>query len=184
MGVLDQGVAASRYRYHVVPRTLCFIIFEQDVLLLRGAADKRIWPNKYNGVGGHVERDEDLYTAAIREMQEETGLDVRDVRLRGLINVDAGAAPETDQAQPGIIVFVFSAISDSRDVVESPEGTLEWLPIEGLLSDDELTEQLVEDLPIILPRVLSMSDEDPPFFAHYTYGEHDELLVAFASPFR
>ena len=33
MGREDQGVAASRHRYHVVPRTLCFVRHGDEVLL-------------------------------------------------------------------------------------------------------------------------------------------------------
>ena len=60
----DQGVAASRGRYQVVPRTLCFVTHEDAVLLLKGAPTKRIWPGRYNGLGGHVEPDEDVLAAA------------------------------------------------------------------------------------------------------------------------
>ena len=169
MGKLDQGVAASRGRYHVVPRTLSFITHGDDVLLLRGAPHKRIWPNRYNGVGGHVERDEDVLTAAVREMQEETGLEVRDVRLRGVIHIDAG------DAQTGILLFVFTAAATTRQFSPSSEGTLEWVPQEQVLDLD-----LVEDLPHILPRLLSMAADEPPFFAQYAYDENDELTVTFA----
>ena len=169
MGKLDQAVAASRGRYHAVPRTLSFITHGNDVLLLRGAPDKRIWPNRYNGVGGHVERDEDVLTAAVREMQEETGLDVHNVRLRGVVNIDAG------DPQTGILLFVFTAEATGREFSPSPEGTLEWVPREQVLGLD-----LVEDLPLILPRVLSMGADEPPFFAQYTYDQNDELRVTFA----
>ncbi|MDH7485098.1 MAG: NUDIX domain-containing protein [Anaerolineae bacterium] len=169
MGKQDQGIAVSRGRDHVVPRTLSFITHGEDVLLLRGAPDKRIWPNRYNGVGGHVERDEDVLTAAVREMQEETGLQVRNVRLRGVIHIDAG------EAQTGILLFVFTAQAMERQLSPSREGTLEWVPRERLSSLD-----LVEDLPLILPRVLSMAADEPPFFAHYDYDEDDALIVTFA----
>ena len=55
----DQGVevSLSRDRYTVIPRTLCFVTRGDRVLLLRGALTKRIWANKYNGIGGDVERD-------------------------------------------------------------------------------------------------------------------------------
>ena len=158
MGKIDQAVAASRGRYHVVPRTLSFITLGDDVLLLRGAPDKRIWPNQYNGVGGHVERDEDVLTAAVREMQEETGLDVRNVRLRGVVNIDAG------DPQSGILIFVFTAEAMGREFSPSSEGTLKWVDREQALAVD-----LVEDLPLILPRVLNMGLDEPPFFAQYTY---------------
>src|SRR5690554_8185938 len=88
MGAKDQGADAIEGRWLVIPRTLCFITHGDDVLLLKRGLHKRVYPGRYNGVGGHIERDEDPLTSAIREMQEETGLTVEDVRLRGLIHVD------------------------------------------------------------------------------------------------
>ena len=149
---------------------MCFITHGDEVLLLRGAPTKRIWPNKYNGVGGHVEADEDIYTSAVREMREETGLDVADARLRGILNIDVGQ-------ETGIIVFVFTARALGRDVRPSPEGTLEWIKQDQLKTLD-----LVEDLPELLPRVLAMRPDDAPFFARYHYDEHDRLVIAFAEP--
>lgn len=175
MGRREQGVEASRDRYHVVPRTLCFVTHGDDVLLLRGAPDKRIWPNRYNGVGGHLERDEDVFSAALREIREETGLDVRDLRLRGLINVDAG------DPQLGILVFVFTAVAAERAARRSEEGHLQWLPCEEVLNYEEFAAQTVEDLPIILPHVLGTSADEPLFFAHYSYDEQDQLIITMAN---
>ncbi|MBP8252642.1 MAG: hypothetical protein KAX40_09770, partial [Herpetosiphon sp.] len=63
MGRDDQGINNSMHRWQVIPRVLCFVTAGDDsdryVLLLRGAPTKRIWANRLNGVGGHVERDED-----------------------------------------------------------------------------------------------------------------------------
>lgn len=170
MGRQDQGVGQSRGRYHVVPRTLCFITHGTDVLLLKGAPTKRIWPNRYNGVGGHVERNEDVLTAAIREMTEETGLAVSDVRLRAVIHVDV------DDPQAGILLFVFTACAHSRDFHPSPEGALEWVPRARLLDYE-----LVEDLADLLPRVLAMGPYDPPLFGRYRYDERDQLRIEWAN---
>jgi 8-oxo-dGTP diphosphatase len=60
----EQGLTDDRYV--VVPRTLIFIKRENSVLLLKGAPDKRLWANLYNGVGGHVERGKDVLSAARR----------------------------------------------------------------------------------------------------------------------
>ena len=69
----DQMVLSDRYT--IIPRTLIFLICGKNVLLLKGALNKRLWAGLYNGVGGHIERGEDILTAAQRELQEETGLE-------------------------------------------------------------------------------------------------------------
>lgn len=170
MGAKDQGADATAGRWLTIPRTLCFITHGNDVLLLRRGEHKRIYPGRYNGVGGHLERDEDVLTGVLREIQEETGLEVADVRLRGVIHVDAGEAT-------GILVFVLSAEAAGREVVNNTEGTLEWVPraeVEGL--------PVVEDLPDILPLALDAGPDDPPFFAHTSYDAADHLILVFAHP--
>jgi 8-oxo-dGTP diphosphatase len=163
----DQGVAASRGRYHVVPRTLCFVTHGDDVLLLKGAPTKRIWPGRYNGLGGHVERDEDIRAAAERELHEESGLAVSGLRLCGIANIDTGE-------EGGIMLFVFRAEATSREFTPSPEGTLDWVP-RGQIADLPL----VEDLPMLLPRALDAPAHALPFFAAYSYDEQDRLVVRF-----
>jgi len=166
----DQGIEISlqRDRYTIIPRTLVFITRGDHVLLLRGAARKRIWAGRYNGLGGHVERDEDIYTSARREVLEEAGLTVEHLRLVGLINIDG------DQPA-GIMLFVFVADSRSGEPIPSEEGTLEWIDRRSLDQID-----LVDDLPVILPRALERPIGTPPFFAHYHYDEDERLIIRFA----
>ena len=168
----DQGIDVSlnHQRYTVIPRTLVFITRGDRVLLLRGAPNKRIWANKYNGIGGHMERDEDVYAAALREIREETSLEVDDLRLVGLINIDG------DQPA-GIMLFVFTAESRSGDPIPSEEGSLEWIDRDQLAQID-----LVGDLTTILPRALDLAPTTPPFFAHYHYDEQERLIIRFAQP--
>ena len=170
MGKLDQGIATSGNRYRVIPRTLCLITHGDDLLLMRRSTAKPVWPLRRNGVGGHVERDEDVLTAALREIHEETGLKVRTLQLRGVINIDAG------EPRTGILLFVFSAEAAGREFAPSREGTLQWVHREEVLDLP-----LFEDLPLILPEVLNAPAGQPPFFAHYSYDEADELVVTFAS---
>jgi len=59
MGREEQGVLGHE-RYVLIPRTLVFLFCGDQVLLLRGAPTKRIWPDRYNGLGGHLERGESL----------------------------------------------------------------------------------------------------------------------------
>lgn len=171
MGREDQGVAASRHRYQVVPRTLCFVRHGDEVLLLKGALSKLLWAGRYNGLGGHVEAGEDLLSAILREVREEAGLEVHDVRLAAVVHADAG------DPKLGILFFVFTAWVDTRDVVESPEGTLEWFSLYALPMED-----MVPDLPIILPRVLALPASAPPLFLAYSQDEQDQLVIRFAEP--
>lgn len=170
MGREDQGVTASRARYQVVPRTLCFVRHEAEILLLKGAPHKRIWANRYNGLGGHMERGEDVLAAMLREVQEEAGLAVRDPQLVAVVHADGG------DAQLGILFFIFTAWSDTRDVVPSPEGALEWHSADALPTAD-----MAPDLPVILPRLLALPPGAPPLFLSYIYDEQDRLVIRWAS---
>jgi hypothetical protein len=58
----------------------------------------------------------------------------------------------------------------------SSEGEPEWIPLDLL---DQLP--LVEDLPVLLPRVLSYKPGDLPFWARYFYDSEDQLQIFFSS---
>jgi len=165
MGRTEQGVEKSLHRYQVIPRVLCFVLDGDRVLLLRGAATKRIWPNKYNGLGGHVERGEDIYTAALREIHEESGVEVTNLRLRGVVTIDAGHPV-------GIVLFIFLADAVTTEARPSNEGTLEWVPLDALATYD-----VVEDIRVVLPQVLRADREAQVFCAHYQYDAADNLLI-------
>lgn len=163
MPVSDQGVDPERYQ--VIPRTLIFITRPGQVLLIKGSPDKRLWANKYNGIGGHVEPGEDLLSSARRELLEETSLIVEDLRLCGTVMVDTGA-------NPGIVIFVFLGSYREGELIASSEGQLEWIQTDKL---NQLP--LVEDLPYLLSRVLSQKKDDAPFAAYYWYDEKGQLRI-------
>lgn len=168
MGAFDQGADATAGRWLVMPRTLCFVLNGDDVLLMKRAAHRRVFPNRYNGVGGHVERGEEASESACREILEETGLQVRDLHLCAVNMIDAGATT-------GILLFVFTAYSDNRATHASDEGTLHWVPRDRIAELD-----LVEDLPVLLPRILAMRKDEPPLFIHVHYNADDRIHLRFS----
>lgn len=164
MPLSDQGI--TRDRYPIIPRTAIFLRRGDAYLLLKGAPTKRLWANKYNGLGGHVERGEDALSAAARELFEETGL-TADLWLCGTLIVDAG--------DTGVGLFIFSGEVVGGELKQSSEGLAEWI------SYDRIGElPVVEDLPVLLKKIHNMKQGDIPFHARSFYDEKGRLFVEFA----
>ena len=168
MGREEQGVPETM-RYALVPRTLVFIFRGEQVLLVRGASAKRLWPDRYNGIGGHVERGEDALSAARREVEEETGLQGLGLELAGLIIVDV--TPER-----GVLICVFRSVCQGDPPLRaSAEGSLEWV------SPDDLPRlPHVPDLPVLVARLAGLPAGARPFLARSWYDDWGDLRFQFA----
>jgi len=106
-----------------------FIFNGDRVLLLERAGTARFAPRKWTGVGGRVEPHElnGVEAAALREIDEETGLkasDLRGLRVRFVLTL-----PEAG----GVSVLVFCAAeTDRHEVGPCSEGTLHWTSVDAL----------------------------------------------------
>ena len=102
---------------------LCMIVNGTQILVqdkVGGDAGGIILP------GGHVEKHEPVVDSVIREMKEETGLDIRNPRLCGIkewINEDGSR----------YVVFLFRAEEFSGELVSSEEGRVFWMEKEDVL---------------------------------------------------
>ena len=87
--------------------------------------------------GGHIEANESIVDAVIREMKEETGLTIRNPKLCGVkqFPIEGGR----------YIVFLFQTDEFTGEVISSEEGRMIWVHKSELLSKN-----IVEDLPELL----------------------------------
>ena len=158
------GQPSAQQRYLVVPRTLSFVLHDEAVLLIKRSPHRRIFPGKINGLGGHLEREEDVWQAAAREIAEESGLAVTDLWLAGVVSVEGAlgqAEPLASGELPGVLLFVFTAQAASRAVMATDEGDLLWAPLANVASLD-----WVDGDPGLLWQALAARRSGRPFFAY------------------
>ncbi len=165
MPISEQGISNDRYK--VIPRVLIFIFNGDKVLMIKGSPDKRIWANKYNGIGGHVENGENILHSAERELYEESNLSRIPLKLCGTITINTFSPT-------GILLFVFSGTYNGQVIKDSKEGKLEWVNINEI---DILP--LVEDIPYILPKVMQFVKDGELFWGYSHYDENEKLIVQF-----
>ena len=110
------------HRTENVELTVLCLIQDGNRILLQNRV-KKDWQG-YTLPGGHVEPGESFVDAVIREMKEETGLDILKPRLVGIKQF-----PIEDGRY---IVLLFKTESFSGQVVSSDEGEMEWVECDRL----------------------------------------------------
>ena len=85
-----------------------------------------IHDGKWNGLGGKFEAGETPEECVVREVYEESGLSIRSPKLCGLLMFPKFKGQDW-------YVFVFTASEFSGDLIDSPEGKLEWIRDEDVL---------------------------------------------------
>jgi 8-oxo-dGTP diphosphatase len=159
----DQGF--DRTRYKVIVRSLIFIVCQDEVLLIKGAPTKKIWPNLFNGIGGHVEKGEDILSSARRELFEETGIRCDSLENKGSIMIDLA---END----GILIMIFTGSVKSKEIESTNEGDLYWIPVTQVQNYP-----LVEDLYTLLPKIF---DPKTKYISGCYHFEKDQLMMRFS----
>lgn len=157
----------TQRRYQFIPRVLVFLTRGEDVLLIKRSPTRPLFPNKYNGLGGHVERGESVLAAARREVLEECGLEPSALWLCAMVAIDTG------DADTGIAMWVFRGTAEGEPT-HSDEGEISWVPVSKIAELD-----MVEDIPTLLPKVLALTPGDAPLWGRYIYTEAGALTIEF-----
>lgn len=123
--------AAPRPKWRPIVGTLAFIVDGGKTLMVhrtfKGDDENH---GKWNGIGGKVEIGESVEEGMRREIKEETGLEVKSMKLRGTV-VWRDFGPKKEDW----LAFVFLVDRFSGTPFEaSDEGRLSWVPIEEIPS--------------------------------------------------
>jgi 8-oxo-dGTP diphosphatase len=120
---------------------------EQVLLIHRNAREDDHHLGKYNGLGGKMDRDEDVLSCMRREIREEAGIECVEMQLRGTISWPGFGRHGEDW-----LGFVFLITRFEGEPFEAnPEGRLEWIPVDGIL-DLPLWEGDRHFLPLVFDR--------------------------------
>ena len=106
--------------------TLCYL--EQDgkyLMLHRTKKEHDINKDKWIGIGGKFEPDESPEDCMLREVREETGCELTDYRLRGIVTFLSGDGLTE-------YMFLYGAAGFSGTLQDCDEGELIWVEKEKL----------------------------------------------------
>jgi 8-oxo-dGTP diphosphatase len=114
-------LSAEQLKNMMILATLCYVKHDGCTLMVyRNKKANDIHEGKWNGLGGKFEARETPEECVIREVYEESGLSIRIPKLCGLLMFPK--FKENDW-----YVFVFTATEFGGELIDSPEGKLEWI---------------------------------------------------------
>lgn len=125
------------YRTENVELTVLCLIQDGNRILLQNRV-KGDWKG-FTLPGGHVEVGESFVDAVVREMKEETGLDIIDHRLVGI--------KQFPTTKGRYIVLLFKVTEFDGTVNSSDEGEMTWIEIDNL-SEVNLVDDFYELLKV------------------------------------
>jgi len=125
--------------------TNCFLIDTKNKSVLLGYKKRGFGSDRWNGFGGKVQTGETIEQAAIREMEEESGVTITDIENVGVILFDFADKPTMAPLE----VHIFVARQYDGTPSESEEMRPQWFKI----NDVPLDKMWVDDI-YWLPQVL------------------------------
>lgn len=78
---------------------------EGEVLVLKRSPKLRLYPSRWSGVTGFIDRDESLAATVVREIHEELGItvEIADIRIAERVDVEDRSAGRTWHVYPALV---------------------------------------------------------------------------------
>ena len=159
---------------HIHRNIICANIFvkkDDKYLMIERSKDKKYAPGFLNPVGGKLDKNENPYIAAKREVFEEAGLVVDNVKLEAVIlEVD----PEKESTN--WFIFEFTADYKSGELIDTVGGKLVWLTKQELLENKN---RMFPSLKKLIENILNLNDGT--IFATFYYDENQQIIESSSS---
>lgn len=140
--------------------TLCYIESNNRYLMLyRNKKEKDINKGKWIGVGGHQELNETIDECLLREVKEETGLELLNYKLCAKLYFYIDDLNE--------VCYLYKSNSFKGKIIDCDEGVLKWI-----LKDEILNLNLWEGDHLFLNKLLN----DDDYFEMKLIYKNDKLI--------
>jgi len=126
---------AKAFAAGLKPKILTLCLTRKESMILLGMKKRGFGEGRWNGFGGKVEKGESIVEAAIREMEEESGLKAEELEEKGVVDfqyLDTGKLLE---------VHIFDVLKYRGEPIETEEMSPKWfyldeIPFENMWADD------------------------------------------------
>lgn len=154
----------SKYEKTIRKAVRCYLIKDNKVMTIK-YKENNTRAGYYDIPGGKIENGETSEQTAIREMKEETGIDIKNLRHKGIMTIEY---PDRK--------YVFDTFISSEcegKLQESEENTSEWIDIKELLGKEKLLSTT-----IILDRffIKGLIDDNCKFSMNITVDDKENVL--------
>ena len=151
--------------HNVVICANVFIRKDGKWLLLKRSPFKKYAPNKIHPFGGKIQLDENPHDGAIREVKEETGINIKNLKLEAVVD-----ELKPDNAKPeNWLIFHFSADYGSGEMIQTEEGKAVLLTAEELKQAD-----LFPSVKSIIENIINPNDGT--VFTTNKYGGYESQM--------
>lgn len=123
--------------------TVCFLLDKQNNKVLLLERYNEPMKKMFTGVGGKTNFDEDINNSCIREIKEETGLNAKNLKLKGIIKTIL------EGHDSSWILFIYLTTDFEGEQINCPEGELQWTNIDNIF-EVNLIGFIREIMPFIL----------------------------------